>query len=197
MGCTPRSYLISFKFHFYACTVNAKYGLPSESWFSRVGNEGLITLRGVASNIRKGYTCILFNQITFIRESLSLIKSFVDNALLYGTSALPGLSDYETLLTLTTRFRFHFMGVNTTLRSLADVENGAIWIGVWTPYRIVCNGGLQKSLEARTGVTLTHSRFMPLHTIRYGIGVCVHIVGFGGCKVRCRHHFTSSVFDCP
>src|SRR5438874_5283695 len=38
-----------------------------------------------------------------------------------------------------------------------------------TPYRMLCNSGLQKSLEARIGVTLTHSCFTPLHNFRYGI----------------------------
>jgi hypothetical protein len=38
-----------------------------------------------------------------------------------------------------------------------------------TPYRILCNGELQKSLEARAGLALTHSRFTPLHKIRYGV----------------------------
>jgi uncharacterized protein YjbI with pentapeptide repeats/MoxR-like ATPase len=33
----------------------------------------------------------------------------------------------------------------------------------------LCNGELQKSLEARAGLALTHSRFTPLHKIRYGV----------------------------
>jgi hypothetical protein len=37
------------------------------------------------------------------------------------------------------------------------------------PYRVLCNGELQKSLEARTGVVLVHSHFTPLHKIRYGV----------------------------
>ncbi len=38
------------------------------------------------------------------------------------------------------------------------------------PYRILCNAELQISLEARTGLASTHSRFMPLHKTRYGVG---------------------------
>ena len=34
-----------------------------------------------------------------------------------------------------------------------------------TPYRVLCNGELQKSLEARTGVVLAHSHFTLLHKI--------------------------------
>jgi hypothetical protein len=33
----------------------------------------------------------------------------------------------------------------------------------------LCNGELQKSLEARTGVVLTHSRLTPLHKTQYGV----------------------------
>ena len=34
------------------------------------------------------------------------------------------------------------------------------------PYRILYNGELWKSLEARTGAVLTYSHFTPLHKIR-------------------------------
>ncbi len=37
------------------------------------------------------------------------------------------------------------------------------------PYRILCNGTEQKSLEARSGLTLKPSHFSPLHKIRYGV----------------------------
>jgi hypothetical protein len=37
------------------------------------------------------------------------------------------------------------------------------------PYRILCNGELRKTLEARTSAVLTHSRFTPLHKTRYGV----------------------------
>jgi hypothetical protein len=38
-----------------------------------------------------------------------------------------------------------------------------------TPYRILCNGTEQKSLEARSGLSLAHFHFTPLHNFRYGI----------------------------
>jgi hypothetical protein len=37
------------------------------------------------------------------------------------------------------------------------------------PYRILCNGTEQKNPEARSGLGLVPSRFIPLHKIRYGI----------------------------
>ncbi len=42
------------------------------------------------------------------------------------------------------------------------------------PYRVLCNGEFQKSLEARTGVILTLSRFTPLHKTRYGVAYSDH-----------------------
>src|SRR5260221_1841012 len=37
------------------------------------------------------------------------------------------------------------------------------------PYQILCNGAQQKSPEARSGLALTPSRYIPLHNNRDGI----------------------------
>src|SRR6266849_4103925 len=39
----------------------------------------------------------------------------------------------------------------------------------WMPYRILCNGTLQKSQEARSGLGLASSHCTSLHNNRYGI----------------------------
>src|SRR6266567_5603387 len=69
------------------------------------------------------------------------------------------------------------------------------------PYRILCNGTEQKSLEARAGLTLKPSHFSPLHKIRYGVqvhsGLGLHkgSIGIGGAYLQVSLALITATFD--
>ncbi len=65
---------------------------------------------------------------------------------------------------------------NETLRKNVDnasTELYTYFISFQMLYRILCNGTLQKSQEARSGLGLASSHCTSLHTNRYGISIGV------------------------